>query len=330
MTLKTGHYFGEMPESARDEFSQRGWTHLAGVVQSSFLEHLREKLAAARRKPALDGPGIGGQKWQGIFPLDRDGAQDICAFVSRVTDIPASKLTISQRHFMVYNPTAKTFPKPHKDRYSSAISMGIALEIPELSTLVLYPDGDRRTNPLLTTRYREILSHDDLPEQHKGKWAEVTIQDAPGDAVLFRGSEIWHSRINPAGAAHLYLMFNDQGLDPLGEDPHLEEIRRRSREEANSPIGLPDTAMLNLGSRLDTVGSFIGRSGFVEHTAYVWPDEHVRLSPTERLIIDVCRRGQITLQDMCRNPAVSHEGALDDIRRAVSRLLACGVLEIAL
>ena len=47
----------------------------------------------------------------------------------------------------------------------------------------------------------------------------VKVDVRPGDVVLFRGSSIYHERVNAANTTLLYLKFNSMRLDPIGEDP---------------------------------------------------------------------------------------------------------------
>src|SRR3974390_3323663 len=110
-------------------------------------------------------------------------------------------------------------PRLYKDRLASQVSVGISIDIPEQSHLVLCPEIDRAVNPLQRAGLAESLLPSEAPETVLAGTTAVTIFDRPGDVQVFAGSSIWHTRRNPANAVVLYFKVNDFGSDPLSEDP---------------------------------------------------------------------------------------------------------------
>ncbi len=88
--------------------------------------------------------------------------------------------------------------------------MGLAVSIPDVSSLVLYPDQYREPNPNDKAMY--------LAKPSEGG---VEIFDNDRDVVIFGGSTTWHLRRRAARAVNLYFKFNDFGHDPLREDPRV-------------------------------------------------------------------------------------------------------------
>src|SRR4029079_17087376 len=98
--------------------------------------------------------------------------------------------------------------------------LGISVEVPAGSHVVLYPHDERDVNPYyVSTGLRESLEPEALPEVTLRDAAKVEVHDAPGDVIVFRGSSIWHLRRRSAGTVNPYLQMKDFDADPLGEDP---------------------------------------------------------------------------------------------------------------
>jgi hypothetical protein len=117
-------------------------------------------------------------------------------------------MTLSERHIKAYDDDAPADPPAHKDRLSSQVSVGLSIDIPEDSTLVLYPDDYRDVNRFnVSPDLRASLLEEELPENCLGEAREIVIPDKPGDVVMFGGSSMWHKRRNAASATNLYLKF---------------------------------------------------------------------------------------------------------------------------
>ena len=129
-------------------------------------------------------------------------------------------MTLSERHINGYDSAADPEPAPHKDRYASQISVGLSIDIPAGSQLVIYPYDHLELNPFNTAAdlYDSLPAHE-KPEVVVRSAREVVIDDRPGDVVVFHGNCTWHLRRNSADSYNLYFKFNDFDCDPLGEDP---------------------------------------------------------------------------------------------------------------
>jgi hypothetical protein len=122
---------------------------------------------------------------------------------------------------------------PHKDRHATQLAVGFTVRVPEGSTLVLYPQGERAVNPFNSwAEMRAGLPEHRLPPAVLSGVPRVEIQDKPRDVVVFRGNAIWHGRENGANTVMLYFKLNAFHSDPLGEDPRADAVSRRTQERA--------------------------------------------------------------------------------------------------
>lgn len=202
------------------EFATRGFIALKDVVRADFLAWVRERAQAALAVPSrYDLPG---KKRQVVFPFDAEGPDFETAFrapLAALFGTTAAGLTLSERHYNAYLPEAPPEPVPHKDRRASEFSVGIPVVMPPDSRLLLYPDCHREPNVYdSASEWRRSLAPDQRPEVLLKAQTPVLIDSRPGDLVAFSGSSMFHERRQPAGAEILYLKFNREGLDPLGEE----------------------------------------------------------------------------------------------------------------
>jgi hypothetical protein len=216
------------PAEKAVEYAAQGWVHVPGGATPEFCEYVCGLISASLDEP-LHGKGIGGSKEQLLLelPSDLKLRGDLLDPIACLTGLDPDRLTISERHVKMYSADAEAFPRPHKDRFASQVSLGISIEIPEGSHLVLYPEHDVEVNPLLRAGLVDSLPEERRPEQTLVGAREVTLFDKPGDVIAFHGSAMWHLRRHCASTSIVYIKCNELGSDPLSEDPRT--IARRER-----------------------------------------------------------------------------------------------------
>lgn len=316
------------PADFREAYKAQEWAHIPNGVSPEFLEAMREFVARSLGEHKVEGPGIGGKgrKDQAVFefPDSVEFPGEVFDVVATLSGLDRSTLTLSERHVNAYYADASPDPTAHKDRHSSQISVGLAIESPAESRVVLYPSDERAVNPFnVSFALIDSLPPERHPDVILPQVREVEIDDKPGDVVAFPGSSIWHLRRQPAGAAILYLKMNDFGSDPLGEDPSTPE-RRRATLEAIADNG--DGRLLErvpaLSRRLDTVSQRYLRDRWQELIeAQVWEQAPVALSDSDlRLLREVDGRRSIA--------ALLGELSSDDHVSALGRVRALAEREI--
>ena len=270
------------PTDLRDEYEREGWVHVRGGIEPEFLDQLRGFVQASFDAHHVAGRGIGGTKEQAVyeFPEAVDFPGHLFDVVAGVAGLRRETMTLSERHIKAYDADAPADPPAHKDRLSSQVSVGLSIDIPADSHLVLYPYEHREVNPFnVSAALRESLTDEELPENLLRDAREVVIDDQPGDVMMFRGSAMWHKRRNAAGAVNLYLKFNDFGCDPLGEDPITELLRERTLGALAD--GTVDDLVPVPARRLDTLTRRVTREpGLEVLQADVWGQGPVKLSET--------------------------------------------------
>lgn len=224
--------FNFSPSAFAAEYRCRGYVHIKGGVDPEFFTFAKEqaeRLVQDRR--SLKDWEFKGKKEQFLFsfPPDADYPDGVHQSIAAVTGLAKQRLTLCERHLKVYDHAAAPDPAPHKDRVASEVAVGIPLSVPPRSVVILYPTTQVVTNPHSTTeQLRRSLDAEQVPEKVLKKADAVEVDVQPGDLIMFRGSAIWHERLNPAGASVLYLKFNSLRLDPLGEDPTTPTQRERT------------------------------------------------------------------------------------------------------
>lgn len=216
------------PAEYRDQYATQGWVHVRGGVDPEFLAHLQQFARTEFASHQVEGRGIGGTKSQAVFqfPAEVDFPGELFDVIAAVAGCDRAGMTLSERHIKAYDPDAPADPRPHKDRLSSLVSVGLSIDIPEGSHLELYPHDDVWVNPLnVSGSLLGSLPPERQPEVTLARATPVRIEDRAGDVMMFPGSAVWHLRRNAANAKNLYLKFNDFGSDPLGEDPRSDELR---------------------------------------------------------------------------------------------------------
>lgn len=202
-------------------FARQGWLHLPGAVTPTFLEHARQVIAAELAGSPDTVGGNAANKEQFRFDFDDlwSAQAEIFAVFAAVTGRSPADLTLSERHVNAYRPDADPDPVPHKDRRASQVTVGLSIDVPPGSHLVLWPSCERDENPYESAaELYSALGPERRPEQALRGAPAIIVHDHPGDVVVFAGSTTWHCRRRAAGTTNLFFKMNDFGDDPLLED----------------------------------------------------------------------------------------------------------------
>ena len=273
-----------------DTYRTRGWVHVRDGVSPEFLGHLQESCRRHAADEVLHGTGIRGAKDQYLYepPADVALVAELRDVVCAMCGLDAESFTLAERHIKSYSSDADPAPVAHKDRLASQVSIGVSIEVPEGSHLVLYPDVYREVNHFLTAELRESLAPDERPDVILDDAPAVEIFDRPGDVVLFPGSAVWHLRRNSADTVNLYLKCNDFDCDPLGEDPSTEQRWRATAQRlaASSGAGALVGAAPVLSRRLEWVGAHVGRDGVTRSLAKLWDRPPTLVSDAEMAVLE--------------------------------------------
>jgi hypothetical protein len=304
------------PALYRTAYEEQGWVHVAGGTDQEFLEHLRAEAASEGARggatgPVLKGAGIRGAKSQFLYEPhpDLDLRAELGGMTAVMCGLEPGSFTVSERHIKAYEAGADPDPPAHKDRLSSLVSVGVSIEVPEGSTLVLYPHDDVGENPYLTTDLRASLEPGALPEDILAGVRGIEIQDRPGDVVIFRGSAFWHRRLRSSGTVNLYLKCNDFDSDPLGEDPTSMQRAASTSSLLERGDELRDDVVPTLRRDLEWVGSLVGRDGAVRPFAKRWECPPQTLAPEKHAAL-LAVDGRHTWGQLRRDSGVDREDLL--------------------
>jgi hypothetical protein len=315
------------PREHANDYAERGWVHIRNGITTEFLDAV-DQYTQRLEEHKLEQHRFKGKKEQALyeFPPEVD-FDELYDTIATLCGFNRPTMTLSERHFQIYDAAADPDPAAHKDRLPSQVSVGLSIAIPEESRLVLYPDVHRETNPFNTSvGMRRSLQPDELPEVILRDAPEVELDDRRGDVVAFPGSSTWHLRRRAAGAVNLYLKFNDFGCDPLGEDPHTDEIRAASVETARSAGHQAGGLVPVLARRFDTVSRTYTRDGWSEVLeARVFGDAPFGVTPEQFAALQAVD-GRRTIDDLARE--VSADGDVDAVRGQLVRLIEMGALDV--
>jgi hypothetical protein len=215
--------FSFAPLSYSDEFQAKGYVYIRNGVLPTFLAYARAQALqpALVESPELSNWQIAGKKRQRLFQFpNTDSLESLIETLAVLSSLDRAKLIVSERHIKLYDLSAPPFPIPHKDRLASQIAVGIPLETPKRSRLVLFPMHGRTVNRSGNAITWQDGLEADAPELLTDA-KSLVFDTRPGDVIIFGGSSIYHEREYAAGAVILYLKLNAMGLDPLGEDPRV-------------------------------------------------------------------------------------------------------------
>jgi hypothetical protein len=208
-----------------------GYVLLRKVFTPEFQEHLKGFLAKSRSGAVQEyAKGrVAGKKQQYLFDFASEAdALEFRAGLSRLTGLKEAFITLSERHLKQYDGSAPPFPAPHKDRGASRYSAGIPVELGAETSVCVFPSLDRSANTGETAVYLTKDQYPDLDSIYENGAAKLLCEQV-GDLVVFDGASLFHERMKPAGTAVLYIKFNGEGWDPLGENiysrmPRLKEF----------------------------------------------------------------------------------------------------------
>src|SRR5260370_25348052 len=130
------------PAELADTYRTGGWVHVRNGVTAEFLDHLQEYTRQRAAREVLHGTGIRGAKDQYLYD-PAPGVElvaELRAVVSAMCGLDAGSFTLAERHIKRYSSDADPAPVAHKDRLASQVSIGVSIDVPERSHLVLYPD----------------------------------------------------------------------------------------------------------------------------------------------------------------------------------------------
>ena len=285
MTQTAMRLFGFDQAEARAHYEEHGWFHARSGVTDELMMTITAQLSSLMGADSQDLASwrYPKKKKQFLWELpDGVDAGELCRAVAGATGLDPNSTVISERHLKVYSESAPETPPPHKDRSASAVTVGIGLDSPPDSRLVLWPQTVNTYNPFPTAAdWRNSRHPHELPEVVTAGEPSIEIDLRKGDIVMFRGANFYHERYRPASTSVLYLKFNDCGLDPLGEDPRTVEAEARSAELHRS--GLRPTSAVRVSPKLIGIVSeeFFPDFGTV-HKARTFESEHgIRLEPSE-------------------------------------------------
>ncbi|MEA2472932.1 MAG: hypothetical protein QOE06_847 [Thermoleophilaceae bacterium] len=313
------------PADHAARYARTGWVHIPGGIDPEFLAHLKDFTQRRFREQHVEGKAIGGAKEQALFefPEDTDFPGELFDSVAAVAGLDRPGMTLSERHIKAYDSDAPDFPVAHKDRFASQVSVGLSIDIPDDSYLVLYPHTDVSVNPYnVSPQLLASLEPHQRPEVVLADAPEIRIDDKPGDVVMFAGSATWHLRRFAANATNLYLKMNDFNSDPLGEDPSTEPRQRRTLELLASSNGHTPRLVPVLARRLDVVARQRSRDGQEVLHAHVWEETPVVLSQVEWDLVHAID-GSRSLEQLAEVA-----GGAEAADAAIRRLAQRGVIEL--
>lgn len=321
--------FAFRPADHREAYARAGWVHIKDGVDPGFLALIRQFIAERAAAERLAGKGLAGQKDQYLLelPPEVDYGRDLFDRVAELTGLRRETMTLSERHVKAYSKDAHPFPSAHKDRLSSQVSIGLSVEVPPGSYLVLYPDHDRTVNPFLSTGLRDSLEPDRLPEVVLEGAEGVEVHDAPGDVIVFPGSSVWHLRRRSAGAVNVYLKFNDFDADPLGEDPSTGERRAATLAALGTPTGTLSELVPVLSRRFDSVVEEHSRAGWGRlQSAAVWGEHPIAITDPEAALLRSLTSPARPVSAVVAAPPGDLRS--EDVEPALRRLAARGAVDL--
>lgn len=218
------------PEKYKEDFQRNGYVHVRNGLNTNFFGYISKQIAKIKeqRSKELSDWNIPNKKTQYLFDFpSQESLQVLLDGIAIISGKNRDGMTISERHIKFYAPNAPSHPLPHKDRLASEVAVGIPIDVPEHSRLVLYPHFSKTINPFNKSITLKD-GFDDAPNELLLDNKSVVLNAKPQDVVVFWGSSQYHERLYGAGAVVLYLKFNSMGIDPLEEDPTTLQQREKS------------------------------------------------------------------------------------------------------
>jgi hypothetical protein len=320
--------FGFDPADYRETYRKQEWVHIPGGIDPEFFAELRDFAKREFAGHLVTGRAIGGSKEQALyeFPQSVPFPDHLFDVVAEVCGLRRETMTLSERHIKAYDADAPEHPIAHKDRISSQVSVGLSIEIPRESSLVLYPFDQREVNLFnVSPALLKSLAPEEHPTVALQNAREVVIHDQPGDVVMFAGSSTWHLRRKGSGVVNLYLKFNDFDSDPLGEDPLTPKRRMASLAalDRDSLDGLRATP----ARQLDTIVRQHSRNGWHElMQANVWNENPVSLTADQFALLQALDGGR-PVSDLLGELAGSSRNG-NTVESDLRMLCARGVIDL--
>ncbi|MEL6386931.1 MAG: hypothetical protein AAFR00_06240 [Pseudomonadota bacterium] len=216
------------PGLEHDRFKQEGFVHLRDVLDADIVAHIDKFYKQSMASEANESQDwkIYGKKRQFVYDFpDDEAALEFRDGMARLIGIDPTDFTISERHLKVYDPAAEAWPAPHKDRAASMVSIGLPIHLPKGSSVCVFPELQFGANEEERAVFLTEKDHPNLSTVYESEKA-VLLNESIGDVICFLGSALFHERVNPAGAAVLYIKANGDGRDPLGEDIYSRMAER--------------------------------------------------------------------------------------------------------
>lgn len=315
------------PTAYQEQYRQQQCVHIRDGITAEFHNYVINNLETGFRGRLLADFAIKGKKDQALFefPAASGCHDELFDTVGQLCGLDRDRMVLSERHIQAYEPDAAAEPIAHKDRYPSQVSVGLSINIPVESRLVLYPHTHREVNPFnRAADLNRQLEPKDRPEIVLRDVDGVEIDDRDRDVVIFAGSTTWHLRRRSAGTINLYFKLNDFGCDPLGEDAGTAGIRERSIRTLSGTV---DGGLVpQLGRQLDKVVSVFTRNEWQEVLqVQLYGSEPVGITSSQWAVL---RRidGRLTLDELSE-----HTGRKDDrlrVRDDIVRLVELGAVDL--
>lgn len=212
--------FNYDPANYRSDLQSGGYALLKDLLTPGFVSYIADfhkKSMAEQESESLEWK-ISGKKRQFVFdfPSERS-AFEFRHGMAHLTDINEDDFTISERHLKVYDENAAPYPCPHKDRSASHYSVGIPVDLPDGSSVCVFPNLEPGNNE---EDHAVFITDRDDPEATRFYQSDdaILLNEEVGDLIIFLGSALYHERVKAAGTSVLYLKVNGAGVDPLGEN----------------------------------------------------------------------------------------------------------------
>ena len=244
-----------------NQFSSHGYVHIQNGVSPNFIDY-----AVAYYEKMLKGDDshhsdfyFKEKKKQYLFdfPDKFDLEKDLLYPIADLCGLNKQKMVLCERHLKAYESNADPDPEPHKDRLGSEIAIAIPLVVPEGSGLFLYPSVHTETNPYNSTlEWRDSLTKEQMPLVVLRNCERKIIDITVGDVAMFRGSSIFHERLNAADTVVLYFKVNSFGIDHLCEDPRTD---LRLKNSINIISSIDKTQLLQYKIELSPILERINR-----------------------------------------------------------------------
>lgn len=320
-----------------EEYARKGFVHIPGGVAPEFIDYALTFTRDALTREAetsLSEWTFRNKKKQFLFdfPERIDFHGDLKCPVADLAGIDRNNITLCERHIKVYDDTAPATPPPHKDRLASEVTVGIPLQVPENSYIVLYPHHLRDINPFASTAlYRSSLAEDNLPELSLANVEPEILRVQPGDVVFFEGSSMYHERVNPANTSLLYLKFNSMNLDPLAEDPSTglqREASLRAMQDLDDRQLLQSRIMVS--PRLEKISRHYSRLYWKEILqAYIWNEKEITIDEYQLGLIKALGHERLRVFDVLRRNGVAGPDFTEHLN-TLRKLIHLGALDLVL